>query len=335
MHQVDARRAAAPKVQDRPRAGQRRHPREVGSARVRAPARHCTSALSAELAARGRRAGRLARVVVPVRARRARSRTTSRSATRRDGAARVRHAAAVRRGHAHRRPAAHARRPVPLQHGAHDGRRRATSPGSYDKVFLMMFGEYIPFYDRSPGSRSSSPRRRTSAAARAGVVPAAHGGGRLQAGAAHLLRGHPAVVRAPGGGKLEPNAFVNITNDAWFGRTAEPYQHLALAVFRSVEHRLEMVRAVNTGVSRPHRRRRPRAARETRIGRSGRRAAARRPPRCWSTWRCSPGGGLYRHVGDLFGFLCLAALVGSAVGARPPRRAPGPRALSGARRRGT
>src|SRR5205823_7478152 len=49
--------------------------------------------------------------------------------------------------------------------------------------------------------------------------------------------------------KLGPNAFVNMTNDAWFGRTAEPYQHLALAVFRSVEHRIEMIRAVNTGVS--------------------------------------------------------------------------------------
>ena len=48
---------------------------------------------------------------------------------------------------------------------------------------------------------------------------------------------------------LEPDLFVNITNDAWFGPTDEPYQHLALAVFRAVEHRTPMVRAVNTGVS--------------------------------------------------------------------------------------
>ena len=38
---------------DRRRAGQRRHPREVGSARVRAPAGHCTSSESAELARAG------------------------------------------------------------------------------------------------------------------------------------------------------------------------------------------------------------------------------------------------------------------------------------------
>jgi apolipoprotein N-acyltransferase len=42
---------------------------------------------------------------------------------------------------------------------------------------------------------------------------------------------------------------VNITNDAWFGATSEPYEHLALAVYRAVEHRVELVRAVNTGVS--------------------------------------------------------------------------------------
>ncbi len=47
----------------------------------------------------------------------------------------------------------------------------------------------------------------------------------------------------------KPNVFINITNDAWFGATAEPYQHLALAVYRTIEHRRPMVRAVNTGTS--------------------------------------------------------------------------------------
>ena len=44
------------------------------------------------------------------------------------------------------------------------------------------------------------------------------------------------------------DALVNISNDAWYGRTASPYQHAMMAVVRAAEERKPLLRAANTGV---------------------------------------------------------------------------------------
>ncbi len=42
---------------------------------------------------------------------------------------------------------------------------------------------------------------------------------------------------------------VIVVNDGWFGNTSEPYQHVALARLRAVEHRMPVLRSANTGIS--------------------------------------------------------------------------------------
>ncbi len=116
--------------------------------------------------------------------------------------------------------------------------------GKYDKVYRLMFGEYAPLVD---------PEWYLSMVPSASHIAKGEGPGVLQY--KHWRLGPfvcyedilPRFVREAA--NKDVNAFVNLTNDAWFGNTAEPGQHLGLAVFRAVEHRKPLVRAVNTGVS--------------------------------------------------------------------------------------
>jgi apolipoprotein N-acyltransferase len=62
----------------------------------------------------------------------------------------------------------------------------------------------------------------------------------------HIIRNHLATLRQEG---QRPQILVNVTNDGWFWGSNELEQHLACGVFRTVECRLPMVIAANTGIS--------------------------------------------------------------------------------------
>lgn len=57
----------------------------------------------------------------------------------------------------------------------------------------------------------------------------------------------PDLVRQPV--KKGATFLVNITNDAWFGKSAASYQHIQMATLRAVENRVPIVRAANTGIT--------------------------------------------------------------------------------------
>lgn len=115
----------------------------------------------------------------------------------------------------------------------------------YDKMHLVPFGEYVPL---------------------SSLLFFVH---KLVEGIGEFIPGREAVVMEAGSTKIGTvicfevifpevvRQFVKngaavmttITNDAWFGNSAAPYQHFSMVVFRAVENRVPFARAANTGIS--------------------------------------------------------------------------------------
>jgi apolipoprotein N-acyltransferase len=121
----------------------------------------------------------------------------------------------------------------------------------YDKYRLVPFGEYMPLGDlaRKVGFRSMvhmesdftagpEPRPATPTG-----VPAFQPLICYEALFPGFTRG---AERRSG---IRPAWILNISNDAWFGRTSGPLQHLNMASYRAIEEGLPIVRATPTGVS--------------------------------------------------------------------------------------
>ncbi|MCF8078865.1 MAG: apolipoprotein N-acyltransferase [Desulfobacterales bacterium] len=163
----------------------------------------------------------------------------------------------------------------------------------YDKVHLVPFGEYVPFKRYLPflgkivehvGDFDAGPM------------------GKVLAWKTHRLGVlicyesiFPALARAQASAGAD--LLVNITNDAWYGRSSAPFQHFSMAVFRAVENRRSLARAANTGIS----------GFIDPAGRVTEASALFTDAVMTRTVPLLGEAALYTRFGDVFAYLCLAA----------------------------
>jgi apolipoprotein N-acyltransferase len=118
--------------------------------------------------------------------------------------------------------------------------------GRYDKHILMPFGEYIPLASYFPGLKTLSPETGEFTAGRGTTLFTIPGKATIgplicyEDLLAHMSR-HATQAGA--------EVLLNILNDAWYGNTAAPYQHQALALWRAIENRRYLLRGSNSGVT--------------------------------------------------------------------------------------
>jgi len=117
--------------------------------------------------------------------------------------------------------------------------------GQYDKVYLVPFGEFVPLKKIFFFAGKMVPEI-SDFTAGTNFEPFVIKGEKVSVNICFEVV-FPQLSRefCMRGATL----LATITNDAWFGRTAAPYQHFAMATMRSIENRRYMVRAANTGIS--------------------------------------------------------------------------------------
>lgn len=115
----------------------------------------------------------------------------------------------------------------------------------YDKEHLVPFGEYVPLGEWLPFITKLVPGQFEF---RPGINSAPLTSGDSAMG---LLICYEAIFPELAQARVESgaNVLVNISNDAWFGRSSAPLQHLHMAVLRAVEQNRAIIRSTNTGVS--------------------------------------------------------------------------------------
>jgi apolipoprotein N-acyltransferase len=123
-----------------------------------------------------------------------------------------------------------------------DGTGQITA--QYDKAHLVPFGEYMPLSNWLPIKKFTP-----------GVIDLSAGPGPRTLKVGNLPPFSPLICYEaifPGAiidPRDRPSWILNVSNDAWYGRSAGPYQHFAMARTRAVEEGLPLIRVANNGIS--------------------------------------------------------------------------------------
>ncbi len=119
----------------------------------------------------------------------------------------------------------------------------------YDKIKLVPFGEYLPLSSLLMQIGFKQINHFQSAFTPGAGYQTFHTQGGIT-GAALICYEiiFPDFVR-DFVKKEKPDLLINVTNDAWFGNSAGPHQHLTQARFRAIENGISVLRAANTGIS--------------------------------------------------------------------------------------
>lgn len=115
----------------------------------------------------------------------------------------------------------------------------------YDKIHLVPFGEYIPLKKYFPFlAKFIVPSGEFESGSKNNIIST----DKINAGVKICFEIiFPGLVRQQVNNGAE--IIINMTNDAWFGNSPGPYQHLAISVFRSIENKRAIARCANTGIS--------------------------------------------------------------------------------------
>jgi len=164
--------------------------------------------------------------------------------------------------------------------------------GEYDKIHLVPFGEMVPFRPiLSPFVGVLSELGDFTPSRERKLLKTPFG----SFGVLICWEGiFPHLVRK----FVEDGAdyLANITNDAWFLKTAAPFQHFIASIFRAVENRVSIIRVANTGVS----------GFIDQYGRITKKTEIFKKDYLNSSVSRKNGQTFYTNYGDIFAYLCVA-----------------------------